>query len=174
MHTLTFEHAGFDPVEQRVDVREGERDRQVDVVFRPAAGRQGSREGAGATARGGDSSPPEPLAASSSPTPTLAYALGGVGVVALGLGVTLEAIGLSDRSHLENSCKSDRSCDPSAVSAARTRVAVGDIALGAGALLFAGAVYVYVTRPATPASSALRLRLGPVAGGALAGIEGTL
>src|SRR5579863_5267671 len=32
VHTLTFVHPGFDPVEQRIDVREGERDRQVDVV----------------------------------------------------------------------------------------------------------------------------------------------
>ena len=173
MHTLTFEHAGFDPVEQRVDVREGERDRQVDVVFRPAAGRPGAvHDGAIGPAQRHDGEAPRPVAWA--PVPALAYGLGAGAVVALGLGVTLEAVGLSDRAHLESTCKMDRSCDPSAVNAARTRVAIGDVALGAGALLLAGAAYVYFTRAPERTSSALRLRIGPIAGGATAGIEGSL
>ncbi|MGH7293660.1 MAG: hypothetical protein ACRELB_01945 [Polyangiaceae bacterium] len=172
MHTLTFEHAGFDPVEQRIDVREGERDRQVDVVFRPPGHAGAPHEAGQVHGQGGELPAPEP--AGSSGIPGLAVALGGGAIVALGLGATMEAIGLSDRSRLEGTCKVDRSCDPSAVSTARTRVAVGDVALGAGALLLAGAVYVYLSRPAAQATSAVRLRIGPVAGGVVAGIEGAL
>ncbi|HEY8089588.1 MAG TPA: hypothetical protein VIF09_17130 [Polyangiaceae bacterium] len=169
MHALVFERAGFDRVDQRIDLREGERDREVDVVFRAGGGRSGpSRDSAR------DESTPPPTEPSSGSTPALAYALGGGALVAIGLGVTMEALGLTDRTHLENTCGPSRSCDPSDVSTARNRVAVGDVALGVGALLLGGAVYVALTRqPASPAT-ALRIRLGPTVGGVLAGVEGSL
>jgi hypothetical protein len=173
VHTLTFEHAGFDPVEQRIDVREGERDRQMDVVFRASPTH-------GATAPSlprpvvdrDEPEPPLEAGPPSRPVPGLVYGLGAVAIVALGAGITLEAIGLSNRSHLESTCQPTRTCNPSDVSAARTRVAVGDAALGASALLFAGAALVYFTRDPASTSSATHLRLGPVGAGVGAGIEG--
>jgi hypothetical protein len=172
MHALVFERAGFDPVDQRIDLREGERDREVDVVFRAGGGHAGSPRDA-ALRVPLDEATPGPAEPSVS-TPALAYALGGGALVALGLGVTMEALGLSDRTHLENTCAPSRSCNPSDVSTARNRVAVGDVALGVGALLLGGAVYVALTRqPASPAT-AFRLRLGPTLGGVLAGVEGSL
>jgi hypothetical protein len=104
------------------------------------------------------------------------YALGGVGVVALGVGVTMEVIGLSDRQHLASTCGGNRSCPQSDVDAARNRVLAGDVALGLSALLFAGAAYLYFTRGTAPAQAghAVRMRIGPVSTGIGAGIEGTL
>jgi hypothetical protein len=83
----------------------------------------------------------------------------------------LEASGLGDRAHLENTCKPTRSCDPAEVDSAHIRVLAGDLALGAGALLLGGAALVYFMRGPAP-SSGVHLRAVPVAGGAAAGLEG--
>lgn len=171
VHTLTFEHAGFEPVEQRIDVREGERDRQVDVVFR--ASPSGAVVPTPAPRAPIDRAEPPPAEAPSArPVPALAYGLGALAIVAFGVGATMEVIGLSDRSQLEGSCQPTRTCNPSDVSSARTHVAIGDVGIGAGALLLAGAAYVYFTRDPSPSANAVRLRLGPLLGGAALGIEG--
>jgi hypothetical protein len=89
----------------------------------------------------------------------------------------MEAIGLSSRAHLTDTCKPSRSCAASDVSTARNQVMAGDIALGASALLFAGAAYVYFTRdpqPTAGSAGALRLRIAPSIGGIFAGVEGSL
>lgn len=189
MHTVRFEHAGFDPVEQRVDVREGESRREIDAVFRAAPASAPPPRGTGTATVAPPPSPPPPLPTetptslppppaepTSAPTPVGVYALGGIGVVALGVGVTMEAIGLSDRQHLSSVCGATRSCPQSDVDAARNRVLAGDIALGVSALLFIGAAYVYFSRDAAPAKAghAVRMRIGPVSTGIGAGIEGTL
>ncbi|MGD0529333.1 MAG: hypothetical protein ABSE49_29610, partial [Polyangiaceae bacterium] len=184
VHTLTFVHPGYEPVEQRLDVREGERDREVDVVFRAGAPVAG-----GAATPRPPASPPSPppppdrpespQAPSSAPVPFGVYGLAGAGVVALGVGVVLEGIGLSARSHLEGTCQPTRTCAPSDVDSARDKVMAGDVAIGVGALLFAGAAYLYFTRDTHAPSSAhtegaLHLRLGPTARGVFAGLEGSL
>jgi hypothetical protein len=178
VHSVTFVHAGFDPVEQRIDVREGERDREVDVVFRPSAPQAG-----GSPTPTVPPPPPRPErpvtpepSTSSRPVPVVVYGLGGAAVVALGIGVVLEGVGLSARSHLVDTCQPTRSCAPSDVDSARNQVMAGDIALGVGALLFAGSAYLYFTRDVspTPSAGALRLRFGPTAKGVFAGLEGSL
>jgi hypothetical protein len=195
MHAVRFEHAGFDPVEQRVDVREGESRRELDAVFRGAP-----EPPPKATAtpvvpppprppppRPPPPRPPPPEATTSSPpppeeppspapVPAGAYVLGAAGIVALGVGLTMEVIGVSDRQHLSDTCGARRTCDPSDVDAARSRVLAGDIALGAAAVLFGGAAYVYFTRDTSPAQAghAVRIRIGPVGVGMGAGIEGAL
>jgi len=173
VHTLTFVHAGFDPVEQRIDVREGERDREVDVVFRASAPLAGTPPAPPVPVLPPDR-PVPPEAPTSRPVPVAVYGLAGAAVVTLGIGVVMEGLGLSDRSHLVDTCQPTRSCAPSDVDSARNRVMAGDIALGVSALLFAGTAYVYFTRDTQPASGSLRLRLGPSAKGVFAGLEGSL
>jgi len=165
-HRMRFEHAGFDPVEQRVELREGEH-RQVDVVFRRT---DGLPEPAPTP------HPPLRVAPRQASVPVFAYVLAGTGVVALGAGIVLEAIGLSDRAGLVSSCKPTRSCDPSAVDAARGRVLAGDVLLGTSALLLGGAAYLYFTRDSggRTTSGALRVRLGAVAGATGLALEGDL
>lgn len=175
VHTLTFVHPGFDPVEQRIDVREGERDREVDVVFRasvPPAGAPPALPPPGPP----PDRPLTPEAPTSRPVPVAVYGLAGAGVVALGIGVVMEGLGLSDRGHLVDTCQATRSCAPSDVDSARNRVLAGDITIGVSALLFAGSAYVYFTRDTRPAPSAgaLRLRFGPSGKGVFAGLEGSL
>jgi hypothetical protein len=214
VHVLRFEHAGFEPVEQRVEVAEGQPRREVNVVFR-AAGAAGADAGDGDAASAPPAAPPAAAPAPSPPaarpsgaapasvpgpasiepspdtaettrSPLVPIALTAAAGVAVGVGVYLEASGLSDRAHLENTCKPTRTCAQSDVDAARSRVMAGDIVLGAGALLFAGAAYVYFTRgtapsaagsasPSSSSSSRWGLRLGRVAGSAWgAALEGSL
>lgn len=171
VHTLTFEHAGFAPVEQRIDAREGERDRQVDVVFRASPSGAVVSTPTRRAPIDRDQPPPDGTPATR-PVPALAYGLGALAIVAFGVGATMEVIGLSDRSQLEGSCQPTRTCNRSDVSSARTHVAIGDVGIGAGVLLLAGAAYVYFTRDPAPSASAVRLRLGPLLGGVALGVEG--
>jgi hypothetical protein len=161
-HELRFEHAGFDPVVQHFDLHEGER-REIEAVFRQAVKVP---------------VPPmePPVAPARGAVPALAWGLAGTSVLALGAGITMEVIGLSDRSGLVSSCQPTRSCEPSAVSGARTKVAAGDVLLGAGGVLLVGAAYVYFTRDPGPGSTSgsLRLRIGAVAGAKGLALEGPL
>jgi hypothetical protein len=190
VHLLRFEHGGFAPVEQRIDVRAGESGREIDVVFRVpdptqagASPTGGAGQPSGSEATSGSAElPPSPAdTTASAPVPFAAYALGAGAIVALGLGATMEAIGLSDRQHLVDSCQPTRSCAQSDVDSARTRVTIGDVALGLGAALAAGALVVYLTRgPASPGpTSGVHVRFAPVAVGAMASgatlsLEGSL
>jgi hypothetical protein len=161
-HELRFEHAGFDPVAMHFDLHEGER-REIEAVFRRAV----------------TLTPPPiepPAAPAGAPVPVLAWGLAGTSVLALGAGITMEVIGLSDRAGLVSSCKPTQSCSPSAVNAARGKVAAGDVLLGAGGVLLVGAAYVYFTRDPAPgsASGSLRLRIGSVASATGIALEGAL
>jgi hypothetical protein len=172
-HVLTFEHGGFPPVVKHVDLHEGESRRVVDVVFRSAASAAAAQPAASGD-HAGPGSQPAGSDGASSPVPGAAWGLFGGGVLALGVGITFEALGLSARSNLF-SCRS--TCSQSDVDSARTQVLTGDIALGAGALLLAGAAVVYFTRSSGDqrrGADALHLQLAPIAGGFAAGFGGTL
>ena len=191
-HALRFEHAGLAAVEQRIELREGEARRVVDVVFHSAGEPQAA--GPAPIVRAPPAAPPvsatSPGVASShspvaprydaggpsDPAPTSTWALLGGGGTALAVGITFEAIGLTSRTHLADTCGVARSCAQADVDAARGQVLVGDLAVGVGAALLLGAGYVYLTRargPAAPGPSA-RFGLRPVAGGLAGAIEGSL
>jgi hypothetical protein len=122
---LRFERAGSPAVDQSVVFRSGERSRVVTVVI-------GGADAADATA------PPR----RSTTGPLL---LGGTGVaLAIGGGV-LWAVGKGAHGDLESSCAPEGLCATSDIDAARTKLIVGDILLGAGVLAVAGAVYWYLS-----------------------------
>jgi hypothetical protein len=182
VHTVRFERAPNDAAERRVELLEGESGRAIEVVFHaPARPRLRTEEPAAQREPRGVSSgvwvPPASPPHAVHAVPAAAIALGSAGAVALVIGVVLEAIGLSDRQHLVDTCQADRSCAPSDVGEARSRVMAGDVALGASAILSAAAAYVYFTRDAGARggrSSALRLRIGSTGAGLATGVEGGL
>ena len=109
--------------------------------------------------------------------PTATWAMLGAGAVTLALGISFEAVGLSSRSQLIGSCKGNKSCPPSDVDSARDTVSAGDVALALSAAFVAGAAYFYFTRPdpdARRATDGIRLLLGPIGRGVVAGVEGSL
>ncbi len=88
---------------------------------------------------GGDTSERE----TGRPVPALAFILGGVGVVGLGVGTAFSVSGWSQRSTLDD-CKG--SCSRGDVSDARRSFVVGDVSLGIGLAALAAAAVIYLTR----------------------------
>jgi hypothetical protein len=127
-HRLHLEREGGDAVEQDVDIREGEKNRIVHVYWR------------GPVLIG---EVPQP----SSPTPPAVYLLGGFGAAAAAAGIGLEIAGLYKRSIALDQCHQNNICDRGEFETARNIVAAGDISLGAAAVLFGIAGYIYFTRP---------------------------
>jgi hypothetical protein len=137
LHTVRFELPHYAPVEQRVMVRAGERNRLVIGVFE---GRP----------------PPPPVATSpradvrasrAQPSPWT-WVAGGVGVAALGSFTFFGISGLQTRSDLQGTCAPG--CPDSDVSSVKTRFVAADISLGVAAVSLGIAVLLYVTRPTAP------------------------
>ncbi len=169
-HVLTFEHGVFPRVEQRLELHEGDSRRVVDVVFRLG---QPVPESTEPWREPGD----KPASEGDAPVPPIAWTLLGGSVLAFGVGTYFEIAGLSARSHLYATCQPTQTCARSDVDSARGQVLAGDVALGLGTALLAGAAYFYFTRgPATAQhdSEAVHLRVGPIAGGVAGAIEGAL
>jgi hypothetical protein len=131
-HRLHLERAGAEPLEQDIDVLEGEKERVVHVYWRgqPPAPRPTVRE-----------------------TPPAVYLLGTLGIGAAAVGTYFEVAGLSRRADLTSSCQPLRTCAQSEVNAARDLTRVGDVTIGAAVLLLLSAGYLYFTRPVVSTSS---------------------
>jgi hypothetical protein len=153
-HRLRFERPGADPLVQDVDVAEGEKGRVVDVIWHDAATVRPSR-----------------------PVPAAAIVTAAFGVAAAGVGAYFEIAGLSQREHLDNTCKPTASCTDDQVSSARRQFLIGDIAIGGGVALLAGAAVIFFTRPAVeprPAPASTAWTIAPVPGGLWVGARGEL
>ena len=121
VHTLRFEVQGREPVEERVSILVGERNRRV-IVTIP------------------DPTPPAPVPEPSSGIPTMTYVLGGVGALGLvGFGF-FGLTGLSREGDLDD-CKP--SCASGDVDAVRIRYLAADISLLVGVAALGGATYFY-------------------------------
>lgn len=81
--------------------------------------------------------PETPREPATSPWPVV---LGGVALVAIAAGVTLDLVGSSDLRALRNDCAPG--CDASDVDASRTKIILGDALVGAG--IVTGAVAIYL------------------------------
>jgi hypothetical protein len=146
-HRIKLERPDSPPIEQSVDVHEGDKNHVVDFYWRVAA---------------------EPLATRPVPTSvylTLAIA-GGAGVV----GAIFEVTGLTKRGALD-SCKP--SCPQSEVDTARSLTAVGDVSLGVAALFAVSATILYLARPTVeaPPEAVTAWTVAPVPGGFVGGFR---
>ena len=149
VHKFRFESAGA-AVEQAVLIREGEKSRAItatlDVGPVAPAARSSARPAAGSS----------PASSTSSPRPSAwTWALGGIGLVALGIGAYLELSVNADASGLQSSCGhfcSHAQVDPLVLK----QQVLGPIAFGVGALSLGLAAYTFFA--------------APVAGGAVSGV----
>lgn len=158
---LRFERAGAPPAEEAIVVREGEKNRPIDVVLGPAA-----------SAR-----PAPPPAPSGEPpdtgggfrVPIASWVLAGVAVAGAGSFVFFGVRAKGEVDEMRSSCAPF--CEPARVDAARRDALIANISLGVGAAaLVAGGVLVLVSQPAStsPAKGAaasfpasLRVGVGP-------------
>ena len=134
-HTLRFELATGEVLEEKIVARAGEKNRRIVVRAPPAPSPQV------VTA---PPPPPQPEQPSHG-VPTLAYVFGGVAVVGLGVFTGFSLIGLSKESDLRSSCAPF--CAQSEIDSARRDYLVGDIGLGVAVVAAAATVYVLLTTP---------------------------
>lgn len=147
--TFRFELAGAKPIEQKLVVRAGERNRLLEVDF-------------------GQTSAPRK--AQASPLPV--YALAGLGVVALG---SFTYFALSSHAKREDlsSCKGH--CAADEVDSVRREQLVADVSLGIGVVALGAAAFLHFGRaPERPAARGpWRLGVGAIDHGGVARFTGT-
>jgi hypothetical protein len=135
VHTFRFESAGA-AVEQVVLIREGEKSREITATLDASPGAPTAPTG---------SAPPPSSTASLRVSPW-AWALGGIGVLALGLGAYLELSVNADANGLESTC--GHSCSHAQVHPLVVKQQVlGPIAFGVGALSLGLAAYTLLAAP---------------------------
>ncbi len=153
-HTLSFELAGGRKFEQQVVVRQGQKNRLVELRLEPRAPAPAANERATVPS-------PKPTPAPTSADdqrepaaiPTLAWVLGAVGVAALGGFVYFALDAPADVDDMDRRCAPN--CPQDEVDAAERKALFADIALGVGVAALAGSAIVIVTRPSGGAQGAV-------------------
>jgi hypothetical protein len=181
-HVVRVQTAGIDPVEERVLLAAGERNRTINITFAlpnlhpPAvAGSLPPSPIAPATASEPSAEPPRRRG-----LPVLTFVLGGVGVAAFGVFAYFGIRGAADADHLRSTCVP--ACQPSDVDAVHTKLVIADVALGVGLVSLVAATWIGVhalTSSPSPTSGGRASALGgaswevqvtPRSGGALGGL----
>jgi hypothetical protein len=163
-HVFRFEVPPYPPVEQRIVVRTGEKNRELLVTV-------------------GDTTAPPPVKEPPRPIPAAFWALGGVTIAGLAVFAGLGGSGLALKSSLQASCAPF--CTDAQLQPLRTRFLAADISLGVGAAAAVAAIIVVAVRPARPPASqalpsaprsyaGLALSVRPTARGVVLGVGGDL
>jgi hypothetical protein len=169
-HKFVFEYEGKDPIEQEVIVREGQKNKTIEVSFASDA------PAAPAPLPAGDDPLPDdgdaPKDTGGKKIPVISWVLGGVGVVALAGAGYFWLAGESEKSDLD-SCKPN--CPKSDVDSVKQKRLIGDIALGVGVVSIGAAVYFAVSQKPkrAPPADAARFDVQMRPGGAFAGVSGS-
>jgi hypothetical protein len=174
-HVVRFETAGSDPIEQKVTLRKGEKDRKLSASFKKALP-------AKPIAPPPAVSPATPLllptpdatprpAPSSGGVPIWAWVSGGAGVVALGISVGLDVHAANLHSEVVKMCGGDAAvCPPTTITMTVTAPLAHDrdqfrnigIGLGvAGVVGLGAAILGIVTAPSKPSAPRTSLSLAP-------------
>lgn len=154
-HTFRFELDGAPPSELRTLIREGEKNRPIEISF------------AASSQRGADGDSARP--------PVSVFVLGGIGVLALGSFTTFALLGKAQKSDLEKTCAP--TCTDEEVGRVRTKLLIGDISLVTGIVALGAATTFFLLdrRPAPPPSSpraSLRFDVHSLPGGGGAAVIG--
>jgi hypothetical protein len=167
-HKLRIEADGHPPIEQRLVVRAGEKNRVIEV--RIASTGDASVQTDHATAPGESES-----ALNAKRTSALVF--GGLALVAFGTEAYFGLSGMSDRNGLlSQPCAQTSTCSASAVDSIRTKFTVADIALGVGLASGALSVYLFLTSAPTKSGDtstrSAQVDLAPLPGGGAATLSG--
>jgi hypothetical protein len=165
-HTFTFEltpgvtSPGAAPVEKKLVLREGEKDRHESVVIGAPPPPPAAAPLAVAPL------PPAPAHIAWNPQKRLAVVSGGLGVVGVGLGVWFGAFAASSQSKEKSNCSASACSNPAQAvedyNTARKDAVASTIALAAGATLLAGGAVLWFTAPAVRSpGDAARLHITP-------------
>lgn len=156
VHTFRFEAAGNEPLEQKIVLAEGERDRNITVSF----------------GKGNDQVVP----AAKKSAPIGAFIVAGIGLVGMGVGAAFWGIGLGQKGTdtgpggcAPPPAGTGTGCSNTEIDSIHTKLIVGDIAFFAGtAILAAGLIWTivhYASGPSSkeaPASALLDIASGTI------------
>lgn len=149
-HKVSWDHDGK-KTEKEFVVREGEKSKVV--VLRAEAPRTH-----GTGARDPRVSPVPPAADTSSISPSpVPWIFGGIGIAASGIGIGMWLTGLGEHSDLGRTCAAGHTCTDDQISSSRTKLIVGDVLVGVGVVLIAGALY-FILKSDPPKSSSASAR----------------
>jgi hypothetical protein len=138
-HLFSFRREGGEPAEERVVIREGEKERALSVVMSsPVSAPVPRSESQGAS--------------TIRPIPVAVWALLGVGAVGLGTFAGFGLAGRSEQSSTLDRCSPD--CSEAQVNDVLRKYIVADLSLGVAAAALATATVLFLTRPARGASRA--------------------
>ncbi len=143
-HKFVFEYEGKDPIEQEVILREGQKNKTIEISF--------ASDKSSAAPPPGDDGSTEPIEddapkdTGKKKIPVITWVLGGVGLVALGGAGYFWLSGESKKKDLEDSgCTPN--CKQADVDSIKSKRLFGDIALGVGVVAIGAAVYFAVSAP---------------------------
>lgn len=171
-HTFVFEAAGQPPVEKKLVLREGDKDRRESVVI-------GSRPPPASTSPAPPPPPPPPPSTWST-SKTVALVAGGLGIVGLGVGGIFGGLAVSSQSKEKSDCSTSACPNPgqatsdyNSATQDATASTIGFIA--GGVLVAAGAVFWLTapraeSAPASPAAARPRVRVAPSVAGRSGGV----
>lgn len=174
MHAFRFEHGDAQPIERQILIRQGEKNRIVEVSFastEPPAREEPTPPTAPSTPEVVEEPPP----AGPGHLRPYAFVAGGVGALGLiGFGV-FGLLGRSEQADLEDSCNPN--CTEDQLAPVRTKYLIADISLGVGiAGLATGTVLYFLSEPQSksPAADTSTIRVDAEArrGGAFATVSG--
>ena len=168
-HVVEAKATGREPFRQAVDVGPEKDSKSVRVPVLTEAPKVAPTPTPSAVA-------PPPVASTSTPPPspppksdtrTIAYVVGGVGVVALGVGTFFGLSALSKQRDANNTCPTAACTDSSAVaeqSTARSQAWVSDISVGVGLVGISVATYLLLSGGSTPSTGGVVPSVGPSSG----------
>jgi hypothetical protein len=144
-HRFVFEATGLPSTEKTIVVREGERDRRERVVF-------GQATAALPTPPSQSTTPFAPSASDGDTQRTIAFVLGGAGVVGLAVGSVLGLVSKSSYDHaLQTECgHNPNGCSPQGIQdgqSAHGQAAASTVAFVAGGVLLGAGAVLYFTAP---------------------------
>jgi hypothetical protein len=164
-HTFRYEHDGSVAVDANVLVHDGEKSRELTVVFEPIA--TGPKEVATEgpvekdqdkdKEKEKDKTPPP-----SSGAPIGGFVLAGIGAVAVGSFVFFDLSAKSSADNLRNTCAPR--CAQSDVDSVNTKIIVADVSLGAGVVALGVATWLIVSHYAAPKPQQIQIGLGSISG----------
>jgi hypothetical protein len=139
-HAVRIEASGLSPMEQRVIVSEGEKNRVLEVRFAPAGATCGSDKAALPV----EPRPsPAPAQDRARPVPPLVYVLSGVSALSLGVAGGFYVSALSQKGTLDD-CRPR--CASGDVDRMRRTYLIGDLLLATGVVSLAAAAVFFFTR----------------------------
>jgi hypothetical protein len=166
-HTVRLESEGVTPVETQVVLRPGDKNRAIMVTLAPP----GTATTATMPRPSATTPPPPPTGETpSGHVPWGAYALGGVGLAAMGTFAYFGITGKRDVDNLRATCAPG--CKAQDKQNAFDKLLVADIALGVGVVSLVAALWIGVHGLTTPStSSGWTVQVRPRVGGAEAAVE---